>query len=338
MGRQHLRLPQQAMTQVDCLGTLQLKSNSQSNLQTDFADYAGVPDPSPASISPVNAATASAQSAAPTSSLTPIAYTKWYRVWERTSPRDFYQEAFIIPFLLVICGLHYWGRRTNRAKAKGWMRAHAPELEKEYFTVGFIGRKTPSVDDVQSSGLAKAMAAEDVVIPQSLLKEKTASEFNTYATGRQNVAFMDIKLKLFKRYNPMTLLVEFILSFLFDSAQPPAERMEATAYTFDGKERDLVPKAKDGPEVRGTQSSYDNFVFALVNKDLMRSLREDRYDISLTSTKDNEKLPSWVTTMSEAAEITQHMITPDVVKAIEKAGDTFEYLIVTDQPLDKPTH
>ena len=304
---------------------------------TDFADFAGVPDPSPASISPVTASPASAQSALPTSSFTPIVYTKWYRVWERTSPRDFYQEAFIIPFLLVICGLHYWGRRKNRAKAKAWVRAHAPELEKEYFSVGFISRRTPSVDDVQSSGLAKAMAAEDVVIPQTLLKEKTASEFITYATGRQNVAFIDIKVKLFKRYNPMTLLVEYIFSFLFESAQPPVERMEATAYTFDGKEKDLVPRAKGGPEVKGTQSSYDSFVFALVNKDLMRSLREDRYDISLTSTKDNEKLPVWVTTMSEAAEVTQYMITPDLVKAIEKAGDAFEYLIVTDQPLDKPT-
>lgn len=217
------------------------------------------------------------------------------------------------------------------------MRAHAPELEKEYFTIGFVSRKTPSVDDVQSSGLAKAMAAEDVTIPQSLLQEKTASEFVTYATGRQNVAFMDIKIKLFKRYNPVTLLVEYVLSFLFDSAQPPAEKVEATAYTFDGKEKDLVPKPKDGPEVKGTHSSYDSFVFALVNKDLMRSLREDRYDISLTSTKDNEKLPAWVTSMSEAAEITQYMITPELVKAIEKAGDAFEYLIVTDQPLDKPT-
>ena len=217
------------------------------------------------------------------------------------------------------------------------MRAHAPELEKEFFTVGFISRNTPSIDDVQSSGLAKAMAADDVVIPQTLFKEKTASEFITYATGRQNTGFLDIKVKLFKRYNPMTLMVEYLFSFLFDSAQPPAERMEATAYTFDGREKDLVPKGKDAPEVKGTNSSYEDCVFAVVNKDIMRTLREDRYDISLTSTKDNEKLPIWATTMSEAAEVTQYMITPELVKAIEQAGDAFEYLIVTDQPLDKPT-
>ena len=306
-------------------------------LALDFADFAGAPDPSPASISPSLSSTASAQSAIPTSSLTPIVYTKWYRVWERTSPRDFATEAFIVPFILIICAVHYWGRRRNRAKAKGWMRAHAPELEKEYSTVGFITRKTTSVDEREGSGLAKAMASEDVVIPQTLLKEKTASEFHTYATGRQNVAFMDIRVKLFKRYNPMTLFIEYIFSFLFDSAQPPAERMEATAYTFDGKEKELIPKPKDGSEIKGTGSSYESFVFAIVHKDMMRTLREDRYDISLTSTKDNEKLPIWATSMSEAAEITQHMVTSELAKAIEQAGDAFEYLIISDQPLDKPT-
>ena len=278
-----------------------------------------------------------AQPAVPTSSLPSIPYTKWYRVWERTSPRDFYQEAFVVPFLLFICVLHWWGRRTNRARAKGWIRAHAPELEKEFSTVGFVTRKSPSIDEVQSSGLAQAMAADDVVIPQTLLKERTASEFITYATGRQNTGFMDIKIKLFKRYNPMTLFAEYLFSFFFDSVAAPAERMEATAYTFDGKEKDLVPRTRDNPEVKGTNSTYESFVFAVVNKDIMRTLREDRYDISLTSTKDNEKLPNWATTMSEAAEVTQFMITPELVKAIEQAGDAFEYLIVTDQPLDKPT-
>ena len=218
------------------------------------------------------------------------------------------------------------------------MKAHASALENEFAVLGFLGRRTPSVEDVQASGLAKAMESKEFTLPQTLLKEKTASEFHTYATGRQNTAFMDIKIFLYKRYNPMTLLVEYLFSFFFESARPPTERMEATAYTFDGKEKDLVPRLnKEAPDVKGTQSTYDNFVFAVVNKELMRNLREERYDISTTSTKDHAKLPVWVTTMSEAAEVTEYMITPELVKAIEKAGDAFEFLIVTDQPLDKPT-
>ena len=218
------------------------------------------------------------------------------------------------------------------------MKAHATALENEFAVLGFLGKRSPSLEDVQASGLAKAMESKDFTLPQTILKEKTASEFLTYATGRQNTACMDIKVLLYKRYNPMTLLVEYMLSFFLESIRPPTERMEATAYAFDGKEKELVPRLnKETPDVKGTQSTYDNFVFAVVNKDLMRSLRDDRYDISTTTTKDHAKLPGWVTTMSEAAEVTEYMITPELVKAIEKAGDAFEYLIVTDQPLDKPT-
>ncbi|KAM0800885.1 hypothetical protein BDR22DRAFT_948938 [Usnea florida] len=310
--------------------------------EDDFADFPGAPDPSPAAISPVTPQPVGATGASPTGT-TDVIYTKWYRVWERTSPADFYAEAVILPFVVVIIGLHIWGRRTNKRKAKGWIAAHAPALEKEYASVGFGGRKAPTIDDVQSSGLAKSLTSDDLVIPQELLKEKTAQEFVTYATGRQNVAFTDINVKLFKRYNPATLFIEFILGFLFESIAMPAERMEATSYAFDGREKDLVPARNqqqlEAIEAQGKSKSsiYDQFVFAVVHKDLMRKVRDDRYDISLTSTKDHAKLPIWATTMSESAEITEKLLTADLIKAVESAGDAFEYLVVTDQPLDKPT-
>ena len=215
------------------------------------------------------------------------------------------------------------------------MKAHGPILEKEFALVGFGRRKAPAADGQQSSPLTEALESESV--PQTLLKEKTAQEFVTYATGRQNVAFVDIKLTLYKRYNPATFLVEWIMSFFLDSIRAPTERMEATAYTFDGKEKDVVPKQKgQEQEIRVPQSSYDNFVWAVVHKEAMRNLRDDRYDISLTSTKDHAKLPAWATTMSESAEITDFFLTSELIKAIESAGDAFEYLVVTDQPLDKP--
>lgn len=271
-----------------------------------------------------------------------IVYTKWYRVWERTSPSDFYSEAVILPFVIVIIGLHIWGRSTNKRKAKSWIAAHAPPLEKEYALVGFGGRKAPTADEVQESGLAVASTSDALAIPEELLKEKTAQEYATYATGRQNVAFLDIKISLFKRYNPATLLLEFLLSFIFDTMRAPTERMAATAYAFDGREKDLVPprtqEQKDSIEAqaKGKSSTYDPFVWAVVHKDMMRTLRDDRYDISLTSTKDHNKLPIWATVMSESAEITEQLLTPELVKAVERAGDAFEWLVVTDQPLDKP--
>ncbi len=304
----------------------------------DFADFAGAPDPSPASILPVTPQAATALGASPTS----VVYTKWYRVWERTSPSDFYAEAVILPFVILIIGLHIWGRSTNKRKAKGWIRAHAPVLEKEYALVGFGGRKEPTVD-LQSSDQLNPVTSDDLVIPEELLKEKTAQEFITYATGRQNVAFTDFTVTLYKRYNPGTLLIEFLLSFIFDSMKAPAEKMDATSYLFDGREKELVPAKTQQQleaiesQAKSKNSTYDQFVFAVVHKDMMRSIREDRYDISLTSTKDHAGLPIWATTMSESAAITDALLTPELIKAIENAGDAFEYLVVTDQPLDKPT-
>jgi len=297
------------------------------SLIIDFADFAGAPDPAPLpSFSPVSASPVGENPALPTGRAA-IPFTKWYRVWERTSPSDFYQEAFILPFIIIIVGVHLWGRRKNKSIARGWIEAHAPVLEKEFAVVGFDGLR----------------GSEDHPTPLELLKGKTAQEYTTYATGRQNVAFVDVKLSLLKRYNPMTWILEYLLSIFFDSMKAPVERMEATSYAFDGKERDLLPApAKGEPEslegrVKSAPSSYDGFVWAVVNKDTMRQLREDRYDISLTITKDHPKLPQWASVMSESAEVTDLLLTDELVKAVEQAGfESFEHLIVTDQPIDKP--
>ena len=176
-----------------------------------------------------------------------------------------------------------------------------------------------------------------------LLKEKTAAEYHGYATGRQNVAFLDIKIALYKRYNPATLMVEAAMGFFFDSVPMPEEKITATMYAFDGREGETVP-AKSQEQLDAIQaqaktksSVYDPFVWAVVHKEQMRSLRDSRYDLSLTSTKDNAKLPVFATVMSESAEITDLLLTPELIKAVETAGDAFEALIITDQPLDKPS-
>ena len=230
-------------------------------------------------------------------------------------------------------GLHIWGRRKNRRKAKSWIQAHAPVLDKEFAAVGFKRKQPNKMDEVTAIDLERM---------GDLLRERTAQKFYTYATGRQNVAFVDINVTLFKRYNPMTLIVETLLSFFFESFSAPAERMEATAYSFDGKEKDLVPVPNSQEQdtldsrVKSTQSSYDTFVWAVVHKERMKQLRDERYDLSLTMTKDHAKLPTWATVMSESAEVTDTLLTPDLLKAVEQAGDAFEYLIITDQPVEKP--
>ncbi|KAJ5126075.1 hypothetical protein N7448_005384 [Penicillium atrosanguineum] len=293
-----------------------------ANPDDDFADFVEAPNPSPASlVADSTTIQASSTGTAP--------FTAWYRVWERTSPRDFMQEAMIMPFILVMVLFHVWGTRKNRRKAREWANAHVPLLQKEFAVVGF-------------DGVARTTDGEAVTVelanPEKSLKEKSANEFSTYATGRQNIAFLDIALKMPKRYNPIHYFMEYACSFFFETWEAPSEKYEAMLYTFDGKEKDLVPVlGNDTSSLKVNNSTYDGFIWAVVHKSQMRKFRTDRYDASITFSKDHPKLPSWVTVMSESAEITETLLTPDLIKAVEQAGNDFEFLIVSDQPVDKPT-
>lgn len=286
----------------------------------DFADFAGAPDPAPASF----VSTTAGSNAVPTGSA--LSYTKWYNIHERHSLSEFKQEGVILGLILVIVAVHLFGTSTNRKKAKQWISAHAPVLQKEFALVGFGEPQSPSAE------------ASETELPEDLLKAKSPQEFTTYASGRQNVAFVDVRLTLLKRYSPLTMLAEYAMSLFFDSMTVPSEKMEAILYPFDGREALTVPGQVPGAhELRkDTKSSYDGFVWAVVNKETMKQLRDDRYDVSITSTKDTPKLPSWATIMSESAEITDFLLTPELIKAVEDAGELLNHLIITDQPVDQP--
>ncbi|KAI9767882.1 MAG: hypothetical protein M1840_005375 [Geoglossum simile] len=311
----------------------------------DFVDFAGAPAPLPASVAPLAPSVAAVHSAFPATAGSNVPYTKWYRVWERTTPKDFVQEGFILAFLLIVITFHLWGTKTNRKISKRWIASHAPVLQKEFALVGFGGlAQRPSAEDVEASGLASLAAQGDIISPEHLIKEESAQEFFTYASGRQNVASVELRLHLYKRYNPLAIIGESIVSFFFETYSAPVEKTVATLIPFDGREGKLVPVigGRPGQETieqrsKASVSGYDNFVWAIVNKDIMKQLRDDRYDISLTVTKDHPKLPNWVTVMSESAEITDLLLTPELIHAVEEAGELLEYLIITDQPLEKPT-
>jgi hypothetical protein len=281
-----------------------------------FADFAGAPEPVPVSTGlSFNPFSNTAPTLAPAYSRT---YTKWYRVWERTSPSDFYQEAIIAPFFIGILLVHLWGRRANKKKVQDWASHHIPALEFEYAQVGIDKKRISGTD------------------PETALEETTATEWTTYATGRQNIAFADIKITLAKRFNPVIMLGEQLIGLIFDSIPPTVENVEITSYAFDNKEPDYVARRKDEPLAKAGASSFDGFVWAIVNKRVLKKSRDDRYDLSLTATKDHAKLPIWATVLSESAEVTDLMLTPELIKAVEDAGDLFDALIVTDQPLERP--
>ncbi len=299
--------------------------------RTDFADFAGVPDPSPEQF----ATAAGAGGAAPAATVAP--FTKWYNIHERYSVKDFQVEGLIFGMMAIVLVVHFFGSQRNRGKARSWMKAHAPLLAGEFALVGY-GRIPAALaaqpDEAAALGtLASTTATAD---PKTLLKENSLFEYATYATGRQNVAFMDVKLKLVKRFNPFLIIAELILGFFFEAMPGPSDTLEATLYPFDGKESLTVAGPSASNSSYTGKSTYDAFVWAIVNKDRMKGVRDERFDVSLTVTKDNAKLPSWLTVMSESAEITDAMLTPELIKAAEAAGESLDYLIISDQPADKP--
>lgn len=247
--------------------------------------------------------------------------------------QDFYAEFFIIPFIVLVVVLHVWGSRKNKRKAKAWIGAMGPVLQKEFACVGFEGKKTDFKEMDFTAGASH-------VLPGEAIKERSSSEFIAYATGRANIAFVDIKLTMSKRFNPIQRFSETAMGFLFESMPAPKERMEATSFVFDGREGEIVPSlmraAAEGKPQERFSSKYDGFVWAIVHKEAMKQLRDGRYDLSLTTTRDHAKLPDWATVMSESAEITETMLTPELCKAVESAGENLEALVVSDQPIDQP--
>ncbi|KAK8108623.1 hypothetical protein PG984_014424 [Apiospora sp. TS-2023a] len=282
---------------------------------SDFADFAEAPSPTPVSFD-----SAGATLSGPGATATP--FTKWYNVHERHSLSEFKAEGAILLAMALVFTLHFIGTRMNKAKAKAWAKAHTPILTSEFALVGFGG--VPKSD----------------ISPDHIFKQKSLFEFSTYATGRQNVAFTDVKLTLKKRFNPLMTFVETASGFFFESFAAPQDIAEAITYPFDGREAAIVPAMPGAAEMRAKdqKSNYDGFVWAIVNKDNMKKLRDDRYDLSITFTKDTTKLPNYLTVMSESAEITDTLLTNELITAVQKAGDLFEYLIISDQPIDKPTN
>ena len=329
----HLRLQFLLAILVSYRGHGAHANKHQLTTSPDFADFAGAPDPEPIPLtSTLSQPSFTGFSSFPTGNAVP--YTKWYNIHERYSLSDFKQEGVILVLISIIVIIHLIGTNSNRKRAKKWIAAHAPVLQKEFALVGFGGRKPTTAEDRESEGLAN----DTLELPVDLLKEKSPQQFTTYATGRQNVAFLDVNLTLLKRYNPFSLIVEYGMSLFFESTPAPTEQVEAILYPFDGREALTVPgQAPGAHELRkDTKSSFDGFVWAIVNKETMKQLRDDRYDVSITTTKDSPKLPVWATVMSESAEITEYLLTPELIQAVEEAGELLNHLIITDQPIDQP--
>ena len=182
--------------------------------------------------------------------------------------------------MLLMVLVHFWGTRKNKRIAKKWMAVHAPLLDSEFALVGFHDqpKMTPYPEGKNNAGegvtmqdtgpessyvqndtpltgasigvqagqglLAASAKLTGDNVPDDMLKEKTPAEYQSFATGRMNVAFMDVIITMHKRYNPGMLLAENVMGLFFESFKPPSEKVETIVYPFNGREQDFVPAGK----------------------------------------------------------------------------------------------
>ena len=233
-----------------------------------------------------------------------------------------------------VVGVYSWGVRRNRKLAREWVSKHRDVLEREFALVGFDAQGKPNTLPVtEEDKLLAEVSEKNKLDVADLLRENSPTEFVLYASGRNNVAFVHVTITLMKRNNPLVLVGELLLSFVFDSIPEPADCVTVTLSPFDGGENALL-----GRSGASGGSRYDNFIWAIVNKKTMNQWRQNRYDLSLTTTRDWEGLPNWCSIMTEAKEIGDLVLTKEIKEAVEQVGADggLEYLLVSDQRMEKP--
>lgn len=143
------------------------------------------------------------------------------------------------------------------------------------------------------------------------------TEFVTFASGRSLIPSVTTNFSLKSRQNLIGLSLEYIMGFFF-GVPPPVDTIDV-AISIDNKE-----------------ASINGFVFAIVNKEVMKHAREDNYYLSLTKTTDSPKLPINFVFMSEFPEVTDSLFTPQLEEIIQKSAGILNYISFTDQGRNHP--
>ncbi|KAJ6599044.1 hypothetical protein DFH09DRAFT_22023 [Mycena vulgaris] len=146
------------------------------------------------------------------------------------------------------------------------------------------------------------------------------SDFFNFSTGRRNVASLHTIFALRPRHDFFQWAFQTLRTFV-DLQYRPMDDLQ-----LDFK---LLPGAL----------SHD-FVWGVVSKDELLSVKDDRWDLTFTKTSENSALPSKFTVMSEFADVTDGVLRAfPLAKVLEdpKIAPYFRSLSITDQPRDRPT-
>lgn len=156
------------------------------------------------------------------------------------------------------------------------------------------------------------------VTSDALYVKDSSENFSSYATGRKNIAKVDLTLKLKARHNISVLVMETLLSYFTESVPPPVDKVEIVVTPSDDVQ-------------------YDNFIQAIVSKIGMNDSRKFNYFLSLSRTVDSTEIPESFVFMTEVNEIQEKIAIPELVEGLSLSTASFlKYVAFTDQHVEKP--
>lgn len=160
--------------------------------------------------------------------------------------------------------------------------------------------------------------------PQSktgLIQDGYSDSFN-FSTGRRNVASLHTIFTLRPRHDFFQWIFQTARTFV-DLHYRPVDDIQ-----LDFK---LLPGALQ-----------DGFVWAIVAKDELLSVKANRWDLTLAKTSENAAVPSAFVVMTEYADITENLLKPignfNLLNVLQdpKILPYFRSLSITDQPRERP--
>ncbi|TEB30271.1 DUF1682-domain-containing protein [Coprinellus micaceus] len=158
--------------------------------------------------------------------------------------------------------------------------------------------------------------------PKDGLTADGYSDYFNFSTGRRNVGSLHTIFTLRPRHDLFQILYQFAWG-LVDLHYHPEDEVQ-----LDFK---LAPGALP-----------QDFVWGVVAKDDLLSVKKDRWDLTFTKTTENPALPSTFSVMSEFADVTDNILKPlggfSFVEALKdpKIQPYFRSLSITDQPRQRP--
>ncbi|KAI3403495.2 hypothetical protein KGF56_003779 [Candida oxycetoniae] len=211
-------------------------------------------------------------------------------IWQRAAIRDWRLEFFTIGFILLFVLLYKAGDLYNKSKVISFLKAIEPTFKKQFFQFG--------------------------VLPNRLYVKDSSENYASYATGRLNIAKVDLKFTLAPRQNVFLWIMEYCFSIFTSSVRSPVDKVDII----------ITPSGK-----------YDNFISSIVSKLGMDEARKLNYFLSLCKTTDSQVLPQSFVYMSEANEFQEKITTNDLKQALTLQSASYvKFIAFTDQPTIKP--